>query len=111
MFQAYNDAFNKYVAPGIASQYGAGSPQLGAQQSFGNEQLAAQLYQSGLGNFLQGQQLLGGYAFTPQGQNTNSASQGQQQNQFDQSSWNVGLNQTALGQSLLSLLLGRITGA
>jgi hypothetical protein len=102
VFQAYNDAFQKSVAPGIAAQYGAGSPQIGAQQSFGNEQLAAQLYQSGLTNWLAGLGLAGNLAYNSVGQN--SAAQGNQNNQ--QNGANVGLSSTQYGQSLLGLLLG-----
>lgn len=108
VFQAYNDAFNKYVKPGIASQYGAGSPQIGAQQSFGNEQLAAQLYQSGLSNYLQGLGLQGNAAFNPQGQNTTNNTLGQTQTQNQQTGYEAGLSTTTLGQSLLSLLLSRL---
>lgn len=102
VFQAYNDAFQKFVAPGIAAQYGAGSPQIGAQQSFGNEQLASNLYQQGVQNWLAGQAQLGNLAYTAVGQN-------QQQNmgnQFNQNTTNLGLTDTEFGQSLLSMLLG-----
>lgn len=110
VFQAYNDAFNKFVAPGIAAQYGAGSPQIGAQQSFGNEQLAAQLYQSGITNWMDALGLQGNAAFNPQGQNSASSALGNKVNQSDQSQWNVGMDTTQLGQSLLSLLLSGIKG-
>lgn len=110
VFKAANDAFNKYVKPGIYSQYGTGSPQSGAQQAFMNEQLAAELYQGGQQNWLATLGMLGNPAFNPQGQNTQNAAQGQENTQMQQSKWDVGLNQTAFGQSLLSLLLGKLGG-
>lgn len=102
VFQAYNDAFQKYVQPGIAAQYGAGSPQIGAQQSFGNEQLAANLYQQGVNNWLAGNAQLGNLAYQAVGQNQQQA----MNNAFNQNTTNLGLTDTEFGQSLLSLLLG-----
>lgn len=108
VFQAYNSAFDKYVKPGIAAQYGAGSPQIGGQQSYGNMQLAAQLYQGGLQNYLGAMGMYGNLAFNPQGQNTQAANAAQGQQQFDQNNWNLGASTTNYGPSLLSLLLSRI---
>ena len=106
-FQAYNDAFNQYAAPGIAAQYGAGSPQIGAQQSMGNEQLAANLYQTGISSYLSGLGQLGNAAFNAVGQTT--ANNGT--NNANTTSTSVGASDTALGSSLLSLLLGQLVPA
>lgn len=102
-FQAYNNAFNLYVKPGMAAQYGAGSPQIGSMQSLGNEQLAANLYQTGVGNW---QNLLGmanANAFTPVG--SNSANQ-INQNWQTESDVDGYQGDTVLG-SILSKLIGR----
>lgn len=108
VFEAYNNAFNKYVQPGIAAQFGQGSNQIGAQKSFGNQQLAAQLYQGGVQQWLSGLGMLGNAGFNPQGQNTASNQIGNQQQQMNQNQTDMGLTQTVLGQSLLSLLLGKL---
>ena len=104
-FKAYNDAFNQYVAPGIATQYGAGSPQIGAQQMMGNEQLAANLYSTGISQWLSGAGALSNAAFTAVGQNT--ASQGQSTSNAQGST--LGVSDTTYGQSLLGNLLGLIS--
>lgn len=104
VFAAYNEAFNKYVKPGIAAQYGAGSPQIGGQQSYGNRQLAAQLYQSGLSNWQGLMNQAGSLAFNPIGQT--AANQGQ--NNWNQNSMNMGISDTTYGTSLLSMLMGLI---
>jgi hypothetical protein len=107
VFKAYNDAFQKYTAPGIAAQFGAGSPQIGAQQSFGNQQLAAQLYQSGVNNWMQGLGLGGNWAYTPIGQNAANQASGQSQN----NTFGGGIVDTTYGASILSTLLNALAGA
>jgi len=75
--QAYENNFNQYVAPELASQYGAGSPAIGATESSGLTNLAAQNYQSGISNYsnvLAGAQSA---ALTPTGQTSNQAQEQQ----------------------------------
>ena len=103
-FKAFNDEFNQYAAPGIAAQFGAGSPQEGAQQTMGNEQLAANLYQSGTQNWLNGLGLLGNNAYNAVGQTNNGSTTSTTQS----TSESLGASDTAYGTSLLSLLLGNI---
>lgn len=49
---AYNSNFQTQVAPGLAAQYGAGSPQIGSQQALGLAQLQGNLYNSGVQNYM-----------------------------------------------------------
>lgn len=64
---AYNSNFNTQVAPGLAAQYGAGSPVIGSQNALGLAQLQGNLYNSGVQNYTnalgQGTQ----YALSPTG--------------------------------------------
>ena len=103
-FKAFNDEFNQYAAPGIAAQFGAGSPQEGAQQTMGNEQLAANLYQSGTQNWLNGLGLLGNNAYNAVGQTTAGAGTSNTSNTTNA----LTASDTNYGTSLLSLLLGNI---
>jgi hypothetical protein len=101
--QAANDAFNQYTAPGIAAQYGAGSPQIGQQQSMMDEQLAAQNYQNGVNNYLSGTSQLGNAAYNQIGNTGQAASSNTSNNQ------NYGASVSATGSpssnSVLSLIL------
>lgn len=108
VFDAYNHNFQHYTAPQIAAQYGAGSPQMGSQMSLGNERLAAELYQGGIGNYLNFLNQAGTMAFTPVGQQTAAA---QNQNNNWQSQQNtLGYQGPSIlaagGTSLMSQLLG-----
>ena len=71
----YEQEFNNFVAPGLATQYGAGSPQIGEQASFGLGNLLANQYQQGLSNYNNAMSGASNYAMTPvgtqQAQNTN----------------------------------------
>lgn len=49
---AYQSNFQSQVAPGLAAQYGAGSPVIGSQQALGLAQLQGNLYNTGVNNFL-----------------------------------------------------------
>jgi hypothetical protein len=49
---AYQSNFQSQVAPGLAAQYGAGSPVIGSQNALGLAQLQGQLYNTGVNNFL-----------------------------------------------------------
>jgi hypothetical protein len=99
-FKAYNDAFNQYVAPNIAAQFGAGSPQIGRQQMMGNEQLAANLYQNGVTNWLAYLGNAENFAMTPVGQSTN--------NQFNQNWQNQSEVQGYQGDSMLGTILNKL---
>ena len=103
-FDAYNTNFRNYVEPGIAAQYGAGSPQIGQQQMLGNMDLAAQLYQTGQSNYLNYLNSASQYAFTPTGQNLNNVQGQDWQGQGNQNGY-AGNNM--LG-SLLSQLMGKL---
>ena len=98
-FAAYNSNFQNYVAPGLAAQYGAGSPQIGAQQAMGNQQLAGNLYQQGVSNYGNALSNAGGYGLTPTGYNTQQAGTGTT-NQYGQ-----GAGQTTTSSSILGQLL------
>jgi hypothetical protein len=48
---AYNTNFQTQVAPGLAAQYGAGSPVIGSQNALGLAQLQGNLYNTGVNNY------------------------------------------------------------
>lgn len=108
VFDSYNHNFQHYDAPAIAAQYGAGSPQIASQQSLGNERLAAQLYQSGQGNYLNYLNSAGAMAFNPVGQQTAAATNSNNDWQSQQNT--LGYQGPSLlaagGTSILSQLLG-----
>lgn len=84
VFQAYNDQFQREMAPRYAATYGAGGPQALSAQNQGNQQLAAQLYQGGIQNY---QNFLNqglSTAFNPVGQQTASTGNNNWQQQGNQ---------------------------
>lgn len=103
VLDAYKQYFQNQVAPGIAAQYGAGSPQMGAQQTNGLTQLLANLYQQGMSNY---GNVLGGassYALNPTGYNQSQNQGTQYQNQSAEN-----YNQTTYSPlSILMQLLGQ----
>jgi outer membrane protein TolC len=48
----YQQQFNNTVAPGLAAQYGAGSPQIASQQNQGLVNLLGNQYNQGISNYL-----------------------------------------------------------
>lgn len=64
---AFSANFDNTVAPGIASQFGAGSNVIGSQKALGLQQLQGQLYNTGVGNFMNALGGAGNYAFNPIG--------------------------------------------
>ncbi len=99
VFKAYNDNFQQSVAPGIAAQFGAGSPQMASQQSIGNQNLAANLYQNGQGNYLNYLNSAANVAFNPVGQQTanSAANNWQSQNNGNTQGYQTGSPLGALG--------------
>jgi hypothetical protein len=102
VLNAYNSNFQQSVAPGLAAQYGAGSPEIGSQNTLGLQQLLSNLYQTQSGNLNNVLNTGANIGFTPIGQtgtgntsNTANTTQNQTQNQSWQS------NNSLLG-SLLS---------
>jgi len=87
-FQALNDQFQNTLLPQYAATYGAGSPQGLSQQAQQNENLAANLYQTGVGQY---QNLLG------QVQNTAFTPVGQEQANAQNQNWQSQGNQNTLG--------------
>lgn len=71
VFDAYHSNFNQ-AEPGMVAQYGAGSPQIGSQRSLGDQQLAASLYQTGQGNYLNYLNSAQQGAYTPVGSASNA---------------------------------------
>lgn len=105
-FAAANQQFTQNVAPGLVAQYGAGSPQLAQQQAYMNQNLAAQTYQQGVGNYLSGMGMLGGFATTPQGQTTAQTGQ----NTSQQNASGLGTTSTDVGGTILGMLLNALKG-
>ena len=101
---AANDAFNQWTAPGIAAQFGAGSPQIGQQQAMMDEQLAAQNYQAGVNQYLTGNNQLQNAAFNTMGQTSTGTSANSANNN------NEGVSAAITGApgtaSVLSAILG-----
>lgn len=97
--------FNNFVTPGLSAQYGAGSPQIGEQQSFGLGHLLASLYGQGYsayGNALGG---ASNFAMSPVGKTVQEDTSG-----------TTNSSTNALGTSgnnyasVLSYLLGFVPG-
>lgn len=87
-FDALNHNFNNFLAPQYAATYGAGSPQGLSQQAIQNEQLAANLYQTGQGNYLN---------YLNSGRDLAFTSVGQQQANADNKNWQEAGGQDTLG--------------
>lgn len=67
-FNAFNTDFTNNTEPGLVAQYGAGSPQIGAQRADAQQRLAAGLYQNGISNYSNALGQGNAYAMTPTGQ-------------------------------------------
>lgn len=52
LIDQYNQQFSNTVAPGLANQYGANSPQIASQQNQGLVNLLGNQYNTGVGNYL-----------------------------------------------------------
>lgn len=104
VIDAYQQNFRKMVQPGLAAQYGTGSPQIAAQQTYGLGQLLGNLYQSGLSNYAGALNAAGNYGLTPTGAATNN--QGTQKVDLSGNQFSTSGNQ--FDQSLLSWLMGVI---
>lgn len=101
---AYNTNFDTQVAPGLAAQYGAGSPVIGSQNALGLANLQGQLYNTGVGNFLGA---LGGGTNYALGMPTGaSGSSNQQATQVGNQNQQGGINPLAF----LASILGNIGG-
>ena len=109
-FQNLNNQLTNQVNPAIAAQYGAGSPQIGAQDALAQTNLAAQLYQAGVQNYTGALGLAGNLAYNPIGQNTTGTSNGTGTgsstltNDTTQNQNNLGIAETSYGSNLLSTL-------
>ncbi len=95
VFKAYNDQFQREMAPRYAATYGAGGPQALSAQNIGNEQLAANLYQGGIQNFQN---------FLNQGLSTAFNPVGQQTAGTGTNNWQQQGNQNTLGYQTTSPL-------
>lgn len=106
LIDQYNRAFQANVAPGLAAQYGAGSPQIASQQSFGLGNLLANQYQQGIGNYQNALGQAAGYALSPVG--SSNATQGNQTSQgTQQGTGSIVYNSTPM--SLISQILQLLT--
>lgn len=109
-FDAYNHNFNNNLAPKYAATYGSGGPEALSAQSLGDEQLAAQLYQTGQGNYLDYLNSANSLAFTPVGtQQANAQNQNwQQQGSQDTLGYQGPSPIAAGGTSILASLLAAL---
>jgi hypothetical protein len=73
--EAYASNFNRFVAPGIAAQGGAGSPAIASQMALGLEQLTADMYRTQSGNFGNALGQAQSLGFTPVGATQSGRSQ------------------------------------
>lgn len=97
---AYQQNFDRFIAPKLATQYGAGSPTMGSQNTLGLQQLLANLYQTQSGNFNNVLNTASGVAFNPLGSQqaqtqTTNTNQFGTSNTADRNAWQS--NNTALG--------------
>lgn len=94
--------FNKYNAPLLAAQHGAGSPAINSAMQELNLNLAAQSGQNAVSNSLNALDTAAKYAFTPVGSNAMNTGTQQQQGSSNQTSW--GIDTGATMQALYDLL-------
>ncbi len=75
VFDAYSANYDRFVAPQIAAQGGAGAPAIASNKALGLQQLAGQVYQNQAGNYAAGIGQAGNLAFAAQGNTSNQSSQ------------------------------------
>lgn len=102
---AYKNNFNSQVAPGLAANYGAGSPAIASQQALGLSQLQGQLYNSGVQNYTNALGQGAQYALSPTGALNNQTSNTSSQ-QNSQGQQTVGANPLIFLANLLGGLGG-----
>lgn len=90
--QAYNQNFNQSVAPGLAAQYGAGSPAIASAQAQGLVNLEAQSYQNQQQNYQSALGQAGNIAFTPTGTTAQNQSANQGTSKTN-SNWQQNMDQ------------------
>lgn len=100
LMNQYNQQFQNTVAPGLAAQYGAGSPQIAAQQNQGMVNLLGNQYNQGISNYLNTLGQAGGFGTTALGQTGTTSGTANQQASGSNSAT------TSYGPTLLGLLLG-----
>ncbi len=71
----YNQNFQNSLAPQLAAQYGAGSPQIGSQYNQGMVNLLGNQYNQGFSNYNNALNSGAGFAFNPIGQTQNTGTQ------------------------------------
>lgn len=99
---AYQSNFNTQVAPGLASQYGAGSPVIGSQNALGLAQLQGNLYNTGVQNYTNALTAGSNYGLgMPTGATGSTAGQAAQSSTQDQ-------NSNINGLAFLASILGGI---
>lgn len=109
-FDAAARAFERHIAPGMAAQYGAGSPAIPSQKALMFEQLAAQLSRDQWTNFNNVFDEVANFSFTPTGQKGNMQQQqatSEAQQGVQAGTWQT--NNTQQG-ALLSALLSAMAG-
>lgn len=110
-FDALNSAFERNIAPGMAAQFGAGSPAIASQEALMNEQLAATLGQQQWQNYQGIFNDVSNFAFTPTGQqSTMGQTRTEDTNSDTSNTANWQSNNTAEGSLLSSLLTAAKTG-
>ena len=103
---AYQQQFQNQVAPGLAAQYGAGSPQIASQQNQGLTSLLGNLYQTGTSNYGNALNSAGSYAMNPIGQ----AQQTTGTQQANQNGANLGVQGQGLDPVTLATFLAGLMG-
>lgn len=94
--------FNKYNAPLLAAQHGAGSPAINSAMQELNLNLAAQSGQNAVSNSINAMDAAAKYAFTPVGSNAMNTGAQQQTGNSTQNSW--GMDTGATVQALYDIL-------
>jgi hypothetical protein len=75
VFDAYSANYDRFVAPQIAAQGGAGAPAIASNKALGLQQLAGQVYQNQASNFSAGIGQAGNLGFSALGNSSNQSQQ------------------------------------
>jgi len=93
LLDMYKQQWNNQGAPGVAAQFGAGSPQMMSQYNQGLTNLLGNQYNTGISNYLAALGGAGGYGLTGIGSTGQTAQQGETN------------TQQQIGQTLLGMLM------
>jgi hypothetical protein len=102
LLSQYQQQWNNVGAPGVAAQFGAGSPQMMSQYNQGLTNLLGNQYNTGISNYMNALNSAGGYGLTSVGSTGQQAQSNAQQGQSLAGNTLLGLlsNIASLGMTL-----------